>query len=138
MSQSEYRIRARQLRLARLQTLASKGQLKEDEFIRIRKLLGRVARHDDVAAAKVLFRVATLHVEPPGTSTSSTAKVDFYGEIRIHQVRSLARRFIAGMSSNDVEQWLLTVAQSKPGKRPRPAHMEFDSGPRFSDKPARR
>jgi HEAT repeats len=95
--------------------MVSRGRLVEAEMDRARKLIMGVSRHDSLDAAKLLFKIATLQVEQPGTSRSSTSKVDFFGEIRITAIRSMARKNIAGMHAQEVEDWLLTVARKKKG-----------------------
>ena len=95
--------------------LVSKGQVVEAEVNRARKLMMGVSRHDNLEAAKLLFEIATLQVEQPGTSRSSTSKVDFLGQIRITAIRSMARKNIAGMNAQEVEDWLLATAKKKKG-----------------------
>ena len=93
--------------------LATKGQLVKEELEKAQKLLHRVAQWNNLTAARLLFEIATLHPLPPGSARSSTAKLDFLTDLRIHQVRSLARNFIVGMDDVAVEAWLLTVAKKK-------------------------
>ena len=95
--------------------IASKGQLITRETDRARKVLFGVARHDNLPGAKLLFQIATLNLEPPGTSTSASDKAAFYDEIRLFFVRTLAREAIAGMAGEEVEDWLLRTARSKAG-----------------------
>lgn len=104
--------------------LAKKGQLVKAEIDRARATLGGVAKYDNLRAAKALFRVATVQIEPPGSSTSSSDKMAFFGELRVHQIRSMARQFITGMQSEAVETWLLAVAQKKQGNKFQDASSE--------------
>jgi len=95
--------------------LASKGQVVAAELNRAREVMFGVARHDNIAAAQLLFKVATVKPEPPGGSATSSDQMAFFGEMRVFQVRTMARKFIAGMQSQAVEDWILRMAQKKQG-----------------------
>lgn len=95
--------------------LASKGQVVDAELLRARKVMFGVARHEKLAAAQLLFQVATVKPKPPGGSATSSDQVAFFGDMRVFQVRTMARKFIAEMESVAVEDWLLKLAQKKQG-----------------------
>lgn len=93
--------------------LASRGQAVDAEVNRARQVMFGVARHEKLSAAKLLFEIATVKLELPGGSATSSDRVAYLGEMRVFQVRTMARDFITKMESDAVEDWLLKVAQSK-------------------------
>ncbi|MEE2887579.1 MAG: hypothetical protein VX951_09120 [Planctomycetota bacterium] len=95
--------------------LASKGQVMEAALNRARKVMFDVVRHEKLTAAQLLFKVATVKPTLPGGSATSSDQVAFFGELRVFQIRTMARKFIAGMENTAVEDWLLGLAQKKQG-----------------------
>lgn len=94
--------------------MMSRGMVNQAEINKARTLMGAVAIANDLAGAQLLFKVATVDAKPAKVDASSG--VDFYSELRVSQIRGIARAQIVGMDSPAVEEWLLTMARSKKGK----------------------
>lgn len=91
--------------------LSKQGQLDEPALNAVRSLLAGVSRWNDVDAARLLFEIATVQPRAPGSSDTSMSQVDFYDELRVQRVHTLAREAIAAMDNAAVEEWLLGIAQ---------------------------
>ncbi|MCA8958280.1 MAG: HEAT repeat domain-containing protein [Planctomycetes bacterium] len=96
--------------------LLQKGQVVESELNRVRAVISGVAKWNTLTTAKRLFELASLDILPPGSARSSTDRAAFLTEIRIFQVRGLARDAIATMDAREIEDWLLEVVKKRPDK----------------------
>ena len=76
-------------------------------------MLARAAKWNNLEAAKLLFRVATVQIKPPGGADTSMAKLDFYAALRVWKVRGLARKHITEMDGEGIEDWLLEKARQR-------------------------
>ncbi len=92
--------------------LASKGVSDQKAIDEVDRLLAAVAKWNTLEAAKLLFEVATTAVELP-EATDPTRDHDPQADLKVWTVRGLARKHIADMDGDGIEDWLLTLVQDK-------------------------
>lgn len=77
--------------------------------------MAAVAKWNTLAAAQMLFEVASLEPKPAGAS-SSTELIDYYRELQPWRVQALACKHLRAMTGDGILPWLLQML-SAPGMR---------------------
>lgn len=91
--------------------LMADGSTDRAALAEVDRLLGGLARWNNLESARRLFEVVTLELEPPGAQ-SSTEAVDFMRELQPWKVKSMARAHLAAMDGDGIASWLVGMTQS--------------------------
>jgi len=94
-------------------TLGKDGLPDHKAIAEVARVLAKVARWNNLEAAKLLFEVATIPVAPPKNADPTRGEADLYANLRVWRVRGFARNHVTKMDGEGIEDWLLTLAQEK-------------------------
>jgi hypothetical protein len=83
-------------------------QIDEQALAEARARIDTLARWNSLPAAVRLFEAATVDPLPPGARTSVEA-IDFQAELQPWKIRAFARRAIAGIAADGIDDWLLAM-----------------------------
>jgi hypothetical protein len=92
--------------------LVREGRTDDTAVQQVEDLMQRVARHDSLPAAQMLFDAASAAAKPPG-ARSSTDLVDFNQELQPWRIQAMACRHLRGMKDAEVLPWLLAKLTAK-------------------------
>ncbi len=84
----------------------------QEELDRADKVMGDLARWNNLTAAKRLFEAATVNPKPPGRSTP-TERLDFYADVQPWKVHGMARTHIASIEVAGLDEWLISKLSAK-------------------------
>ncbi|MHC4852066.1 MAG: hypothetical protein ACYTF5_08615 [Planctomycetota bacterium] len=93
--------------------LTRNGNPDLEAIAEVDKVLANIAKWNNLEAARLLFDVATIQLDPPGGANTSMGKLDFYAELKVWKVRGLARQHITKMDGDGIEDFLLTHARQR-------------------------
>jgi hypothetical protein len=95
--------------------LTKDGRTDEDALAMLDAQMGKMAKWNTLAAARMLFQAASVEPKPAGAN-SSTELVDFQRELQPWRVQSMACKHLRTMTGEGILPWLLGMLNA-PGIR---------------------